>query len=186
MRVIGGMARGQRLIGPRSTGTRPTSDLVREALFDVIGPSVAGTGFLDLYAGTGAVGIEALSRGARRAVFVEKNRRQVEVIRDNLARTRLAGRAEILPLDVARALAELANDGQEFEFVFMDPPYRDPALPEVVAMAGGAVAQDGWLLVEHSHGTELPPPPGFGIVRRLRYGDTGITIFQRHREAEIT
>lgn len=184
MRVIGGIAKGRQLAGPRAMGTRPTSDLVREALFDVIGPGIAGARFLDLYAGTGAVGVEALSRGATAAVFVEKSKLQVDVIRDNLTRTGLGQSAHLLATDVMRGAATLAAQGDTFEYVFMDPPYASRDLPQVMAAVAPLVSVGGWMIVEHAQRTEVPNLPGFVLKRRLRYGDTGITIMERHREAD--
>jgi len=184
LRVIGGIAKGRQLAGPRTLGTRPTSDLVREALFDVIGPGIVGASFLDLYAGTGAVGVEALSRGAAEAVFVEKSQAQARVIRDNLARTGLADASQVMVMDVVRAAAILAAQGARFQFVFMDPPYASRDLPRVIEAVAPLVSPGGWLIVEHAHSTEVFNPPGLMLKRRLRYGDTGITIMERHREAD--
>src|SRR5262245_48270462 len=107
MRLTGGQSRGPRLKRPRAAGLRPTSSRVREALFDILGPRIEGACFLDLYAGTGAVGIEALSRGARRAVFVESDKAAARLIRENLTLLGRAWASEIVPLPVAPSLAAL-------------------------------------------------------------------------------
>ncbi|MDQ3317817.1 MAG: 16S rRNA (guanine(966)-N(2))-methyltransferase RsmD, partial [Actinomycetota bacterium] len=123
MRVIAGTARGVKL-APVPPGVRPTTDRVRESLFNSLGQFFDGGAVLDLYAGTGALGIEALSRGCERAVFVEKDGRAVAAIRDNLRRTGLAERAEVLRMDVERGLGKLAGSSQLFNLIFLDPPYR--------------------------------------------------------------
>ena len=122
MRVIAGTRKGHTIAAPRGLHTRPTSDRVRESVFDLVGP-VEGATVLDLYAGSGALGIEALSRGAVRAVFVERDRDAVRTIERNLDRLRLAG-ARVLEADAATALAQEAAAGRKYDLVLVDPPYE--------------------------------------------------------------
>jgi 16S rRNA (guanine966-N2)-methyltransferase len=124
MRIISGQYRGLTLKSLKGDKLRPTSDQLRETLFDVIGPGVEGARFLDAYAGTGAVGIEALSRGAADVVFVEQHRAAAELIRQNLARLRVDSGYWILTSSVEKALEKLAGEGEKFEFIFLDPPYE--------------------------------------------------------------
>jgi len=179
MRVIGGSARGRRLKGPTRTGTRPTSDLVRGVIFDLLVAHDAEMGaVLDLYSGTGALGIEALSRGAERCDFVEADARACEVIRDNLARTGMLDRAKVYPLPVAKALGRLKGP---YDLVVADPPYEydraETELRDVVER--GLLAPGGTLVVEHSKRRDWPRELG-GRPQLLsrRHGDTRITIYR--------
>ena len=124
MRVIAGSAGGTRLKVPRGMAVRPTSDRVKEALFSILGARVCETVVWDLFAGSGAIGIEALSRGAAECVFVEKNRRHLGMINENLARTGLAGRARLIGLDVGKALSLLSREERQADLIFLDPPTR--------------------------------------------------------------
>ncbi len=123
MRVISGQYRGLTLKALKGDKLRPTSDQLRETLFDVLGPSVEGTRFLDAYAGTGAVGIEAISRGAADVTFVEQHRAAAELIRQNLSRLKIDSGYWILTSTVEHALEKLSGEGEKFDFIFLDPPY---------------------------------------------------------------
>lgn len=123
MRVIAGTAKHLRLKTMEGTNTRPTTDRIKETLFNILSYQVEGSRFLDVFAGSGAIGIEALSRGAREAVFVENNRKAAACIRDNLAHTHLEERAVVLQQDVMNALDHLNKKGEAFSIIFMDPPY---------------------------------------------------------------
>jgi pantetheine-phosphate adenylyltransferase/16S rRNA (guanine(966)-N(2))-methyltransferase RsmD len=186
MRVIAGSARGMRL-APVPPGVRPTSDRVRESLFNSLGQFFEGGNVLDLYAGTGALGIEALSRGCERAVFVEKSGRSVAAIRENLRRARFEEKAGVLRGDVERELDELARRGQVFHLIFMDPPYRiastevDGILSRLRGRLRQLLAPGGRLVVERGATGEKREPNERGV--RRRYGGTVITILERE---EIT
>ncbi|MER3405926.1 MAG: 16S rRNA (guanine(966)-N(2))-methyltransferase RsmD, partial [Chloroflexota bacterium] len=130
MRVIAGVAKGQRLLGPRGRGTRPTSDRLRGAIFDALGERAGYGWVLDLYAGTGALGIEALSRGAEHADFVESDRTMCAIIQANLERTKLAAHGRVLCRRVEDVLPELTGP---YDLILMDPPYDDPHRDEVLA-----------------------------------------------------
>lgn len=179
MRVTGGRLRGRRLRVPRE-GLRPTSDRVREALFARIDPE--GASVLDLYAGTGALGIEALSRGAERAAFVECSARCARALRENVAALGLSDRCELLVGSALRALPRLVEQGRRFDLVLLDPPYA--AAEEEVgavleALAGSELLPEGAIVVVES--SRRRPPPAVGGLERLderRYGDTLITRFR--------
>ncbi|MEQ7124777.1 16S rRNA (guanine(966)-N(2))-methyltransferase RsmD [Actinopolymorpha sp. B11F2] len=188
-RIVAGEARGRRLAVPDGRDTRPTSDRVREALFASLEAdigSLVGCRVLDLYAGSGAVGIEALSRGATGVVLVETNRRAANVIRQNLRTVGLPG-GQVLTTKVERLIAEPPGDRQAFDVVFLDPPY---------AMTGEALAgvltgllAHGWLLpgavvvLERStRSGEFGWPDGFAADRMRRYGDT--TLWYGHAAGE--
>lgn len=124
MRVISGKARSLRLKTLEGMDTRPTQDRIKETLFNMVQHDVAGKDFLDLFAGSGAIGIEALSRGCRQAVFVENHKKAAACIRENLIHTKLTGDAQVLVTDVLSALRKLEAEGRTFDFIFMDPPYN--------------------------------------------------------------
>jgi pantetheine-phosphate adenylyltransferase/16S rRNA (guanine(966)-N(2))-methyltransferase RsmD len=177
LRIIAGSARGTRL-APVPRNVRPTADRVRESLFNTLGQFFDGGSVLDLYAGTGALGIEALSRGLERAVFVERDRRVREVILDNLRRTRLSDRAEVIGGEVDSVLDGLERRGEVFDLIFADPPYRIAAevggnlhrLRSLLKPGGRVVIESGEAPVEVAGGRK-------GVARR--YGGTYITILGR-------
>ncbi len=178
LRVIGGSLGGRTLKGPPRTGVRPTADRVREALFEILGARGAPmTRVLDLYSGTGALGIEALSRGGEYCDFVEADSKACEVIRENLNRTRLSDRTKVWPLQVAKALARLTGP---YDLVVADPPYEyDRAEQELAeVLAKGLLSAEGTLVVEHSQ-RKLWPEELAGHVQLTsrRYGDTRITLY---------
>lgn len=181
MRVIAGEAKGRRLVAPKGLATRPTADRVREALFDILGPRVAGAEVLDLFAGSGAVGIEALSRRAARAVFVERDRAAVAALRQNLVRLGLEPRARVLVRDVEAALSELVRRGARFDLVFLDPPYAGDLAARILAVLGkGAPLAPGGLVIAQ-HRTKSALPEIEGRLRRLRtrrFGETSLTFFE--------
>jgi len=180
LRVTGGEGRGRLLHGPGDLRIRPTSDRVRGALFDLLGPRVAGASFLDLCAGTGAVGIEALSRGAKRVVFVDRDRRAIALIRKNLDRVRPPGEAELIEAEIEGAVASFKDAGGSFAVVFIDPPYDAPDQSDLLASAARVVAQGGILVLEHRTRVGSPSPisaPGCRPLRDYRHGDTTLTTF---------
>ena len=177
MRVIAGAAQGRRLSAPPGPTTRPFTDRAKEALFSSLGDVVVGARVLDLFAGSGSLGIEALSRGADSATFVEKSRAATEMIRQNLGVTSLDG-------DVVRGDVEqfLRSARRQFDLAFVDPPYdRSLALLEDVLSQTAELLDDGGIMVLHRRaGEEAPPAPdGTSLVDERRYGDTKLWIFRR-------
>ncbi|WP_437656875.1 16S rRNA (guanine(966)-N(2))-methyltransferase RsmD [Sorangium sp. So ce1182] len=181
MRVIAGRLGGRRLAAPRGEGTRPTADRVREALFSSLG-DVTGALVCDLYAGTGALGIEALSRGARRAVFVESGRPALATIRENLAALGLDEAARVVPLPVERAL-ELLRDEGPFDLALLDPPYAALAKAAAAAarLAGplGLLSPAGRLVLEHARRDPSPEIAGLTCAAVRTYGDTAVSFYTR-------
>jgi 16S rRNA (guanine966-N2)-methyltransferase len=176
VRVIAGQLGGRKLVAPRGATTRPTSDRVREALFSALS-DVTGARVLDLYAGTGAFGIEALSRGAAHACFVEKDRNALAALRENVAALALEHATEVRALAVARAVSAIAGP---FDLVFADPPYALVAeLPPAFAKlrTNGAIARGARLVIEHA--SRDPAPAIVGATPRPTrvYGDTSVTIY---------
>lgn len=178
MRIIAGEARGVRLTNV-PLGVRPTADRIRESLFNRLGQFFDGGNVLDLYAGTGALGIEALSRGCERAVFVEKDRGAVAAIRENLRRTGFLERAEIIRDDVGRALERLSGRDGTYNLIFIDPPYRiaAPEAGNVQVRLHALLAPDGRAVIESS--SRSPEIVGSKKGESRRYGDTVVTIFER-------
>lgn len=181
MRVIAGKYRRRRLKGPGGLALRPTSDRLRETLFNILGEAVAGSFFIDGYAGTGAVGIEALSRGAHRVLFIEENPRASRVIRANLVALDAAG-TELIVGDIARALAALDARGASADFLFLDPPYRETArLGVVLDLLGRSslLGPQAVLIVEHPGKHELPERIGRLVrVRTMKQGDAALSFYR--------
>jgi 16S rRNA (guanine966-N2)-methyltransferase len=177
MRIIAGERRGARIAAPKGTSTRPTSDRVREAVFNLVGP-VDEIAVLDLFAGSGAMGLEALSRGARRCVLVESDRAACAVVRANLEKLRLTG-ALVLCKDAFQALREERGAGRAYELVLVDPPYGTWAeLEPRLAEALPAVLAPGGLLVVETSARVEPVLP-LTVVTSRRYGSARITLFTR-------
>jgi len=180
MRIISGTARGRRLRAVRGRETRPTSDRVKETLFNILGDRVVDASFLDLFAGSGDVGIEALSRGAERAVFVESSRRAAQVIRENLASCGISSGYLVLCKTVASALTLLEGRGERFDLIFLDPPYASTLAAETLEkISQGTLLRPGGLVVaEHHHKTLLADE--YGWLRRIRrklIGETALSFY---------
>ena len=177
-RIIGGVAGGRRLSMPKGQATRPTSDRVREGLFSALGGDLGGVAFLDLYAGSGAVGLEAASRGATNVVLVERDARAVAVIRSNVAAVGLPD-VVVRSEPVSRFLAEPA--ATPFDVVFLDPPYSDPVADVLLRLVEGEwLAPTGVVVVERASRDEGPDwPPGLVEDRSRRYGDSTLWYGRR-------
>ena len=184
MRVIAGEFRSRPLIAPSGFDTRPTSDRLRETLFDVLAPRIADAVFLDLYAGSGAVGIEALSRGAREAIFVEQAEPPMKTIRANLAKLGIQGNYALETRSAAAALKRLAEQGRAADIVFLDPPYADePEYALSLGLLGGAcravLAPDGLVIAEHQKRLDLEEHCGnLTRFRVLRQGDAALSFYR--------
>lgn len=180
MRIIAGALKG-RVLAPVQGRTRPTAAKVREAIFNILGPVVPEAQVLDLFAGTGALGIEALSRGAVRAVFVEDHPGVLKALAHNLETLGLKDRSRVLPLPVAAALRQLAAQGARFGLVFLDPPYGGGAAAATLgALAGSSLLlPEAWVVAEHSRRETLPESAGILALSTLRrYGDTQVAIYR--------
>lgn len=184
MRVIAGSAGGRRLKAPRGQHTRPTSDRVKEALFNVLAPRLPGARVLDLFAGTGALAVEAVSRGAAGAVCVEKDSAAWSALEQNVTVLGFQGRVRILRQDARRALRDLAAASERFDLILLDPPYGQGWIETVLPLLlrGELLAPGGLIVAEHRR-TETPPERetagGVQLVRarRLDYGDTSISLY---------
>lgn len=178
MRVIAGTARGVPLHAPRDRATRPVTDRVKETLFGILADRVLDARVLDLYAGSGALGIEALSRGASDAVFVERGRDAVAAIRRNLAATRLGDLARVVSGDVGRFLANPPDRGP-YDLVFLDPPYAERAILAPLEGLVPLLGADASVVVKHFWRTDVPAPPGLTAWRDRRFGETALTFLAR-------
>jgi 16S rRNA (guanine(966)-N(2))-methyltransferase RsmD len=181
MRVTGGSARGRRLEVPAVRGLRPTTDRARETLFNVLGQRLDGVRVLDLFAGSGALGIEALSRGAARCVFVERDGGAVRGLLRNLEVTGTVESGEVMRSDWRTAVRRLAVAGELFDLVVLDPPYGRGLIGPVLAAIteAGLLDRDGWMAAEHASGDAVPaPPPGYERFRELSVGSSRISLYR--------
>ena len=179
MRVITGSARGVRLKTPDGLLTRPTTDRVKEAVFSIIQFEVEGSNVLDLFAGTGQMGIEALSRGASGAVFVDERRDACDLVRENLKRTRLSERAQVVRTDY---LAYLKSCRKSFDLIFLDPPYRENFLENALKSISeiDILSDRGIIICERPAEKQLEGTfPGLVRGKDYRYGKTWITLFRK-------
>ena len=177
MRVIAGEFGGRRLASARARGLRPTADRVREALFSILGPMVADARVLDLYAGTGALALEALSRGARSATCVERAPTALAALERNVRDLGLAERVTIVRGDALAHARRLAGETDRFDLVLCDPPYADSQEPLLSAVVGGTWWTTA-VVIEHAASRPPSTPEGL-LADTRRYGDTGVTIFRR-------
>lgn len=181
VRVIGGAQRGRRLKVPASWSGRPTADRVKEALFNILAPVIKGSNFLDLFAGSGNVGIEALSRGAERVVFAEKDSRMVKIIASNLHMLSLSSNSLVMKEDAFAAIRMLSKKGECFDLIFVDPPYDLylglPVLEKIFEYK--LIKSTGLVILESSKREVLPfRVKSMILARQKKYGDTLLTIFR--------
>ena len=173
MRVVAGSVRGFNLIVPSGKNTRPTTNRIKETLFNILQWDIAGCRFLDLFSGSGGIAIEALSRGAKEAVMVEKDREAVRCIKQNVQHTKMDDRSRVMPMDVMQALRRLEQAGRPFDIIFMDPPYQLNAEKEVLtAIADSKIAdEDTQIIIEATLDREFSEDElaGFDVVRVKEY-----------------
>ncbi len=180
MRIIAGSARGTKLVAPRDASIRPTLDRVREACFSILGPRIPGARFLDLFAGTGANGLEALSRGAALAEFVEPDQDARSIIEQNIERTKLQDRAKVHALSLPSGLNRLPGHGA-YDVVYADPPHTFGDVPGLFAAIADAqlVARDGVVILEHASRADVPDELStFRRARQAKYGETTLSFFE--------
>jgi 16S rRNA (guanine(966)-N(2))-methyltransferase RsmD len=181
MRIIAGALKGRRLVTPRGDATRPTADQVRIALMDTLTPRLPEARVLDLFAGAGGVGLEALSRGAAHATFVERDPRAVTALRQNVATLGVGALVAVHRADVLRELPALYHAGERFDVVFLDPPY-DADLVETTLQSlggGGLLLPEGLVVAQHF--TKRTPAPTIGALatfRTRRFGETTLTFYR--------
>lgn len=182
MRIVGGRHRGRRLTAPRGPRTRPTADRVREALFGILF-DVEGFTILDLFAGSGAIGLEGLSRGAARAVFAEKDRSAVSCLRANVTALQESERAEIRQRSAQAVVKKAIEEQERFDLIYADPPWdrAGELMKDILNSAAQLLTADGRLVVEHRATDPAPtPPPELSLVDQRRYGDTALSFYERN------
>jgi 16S rRNA (guanine(966)-N(2))-methyltransferase RsmD len=185
MRIISGTSKGRKLTTPKNLSLRPTSDRVKESIFNILREGIEGRMVLDLFAGTGNLGIEALSRGAKKVIFVEKGRHALNLIQRNLAQFGLERRSEVLPIDANRAIGILKRRGKTFDLIFMDPPYEKGLIERTLTKLNShpIYDRDSILVIEH-HRRELLSPGiyGWNLIRQRQMGETVIAFLTPQQE----
>lgn len=187
MRVIAGKFKSRRLRTLRGNALRPTSDRLRETLFDILGDAVQDSVFVDLFAGTGAIGIEAISRGAHRAIFIEHHAAAVKLIRENIKSLGIGAEAAIFPLDVMRGLEKLDSQRATIDFIFLDPPYaQTPEYKKILEFIGSAeiLSTTGLVIAEHTKKLELPLfAEMLERTRVVAQGDSALSFYRTAKAA---
>ncbi|QAY65560.1 16S rRNA (guanine(966)-N(2))-methyltransferase RsmD [Paenibacillus protaetiae] len=187
MRVIAGAAKGRPLKAVPGMNTRPTTDKVKEAIFSMIGPYFEGGYALDLFAGTGGLGIEAWSRGIERVIFIDKEKISIDVVRANVQAAGMSDFAQIFRNDAERALKALSKRGVRFRLVFLDPPYRIVSMDELMGemIALDLLEDQAIIVVEHDAAHEYPEHiEGFTRLRAAKYGDTAVSVYRHQEDSE--
>ncbi len=186
MRIISGEKRGFKLKAPQGQNTRPTTDRIKESLFNILAPNLYGCTFLDLFSGSGGIGIEALSRGAESAVFVDRAKEAIDVINYNLEKTNYNKKALVIKQNFGPALKKIADMGLKFDIIFMDPPYYcdfiENILDEIKFL--GILNNKGIIVVEQAKDESEIIKPEFEVFRVKEYGKTTKMSFIRHLEEE--
>jgi 16S rRNA (guanine966-N2)-methyltransferase len=187
MRVISGVCKGRPLKAVQGMTTRPTTDKVKESLFNIIGPFFDGGNVLDLFSGSGSLGLEALSRGMEKGVFVEKDPKALQVIKGNIQACRMEEESEVLRSDALRSIKMLGGRGVRFDLIMMDPPYKIAnSIPSILSEIeeNQLLAEDGLIICEHGKELELPEQIGsFVKYRHEKYGITAISFFRSQDDA---
>ncbi|MFP7296015.1 16S rRNA (guanine(966)-N(2))-methyltransferase RsmD [Neobacillus niacini] len=185
MRVVSGVCKGRALKAVPGNSTRPTTDKVKEALFNMIGPYFVGGIGLDLFAGSGGLGLEALSRGLDKVIFVDKDRKAIQTIYENIQACKMEDKAEVYRNDADRALKVLMKRDIQFDYIFLDPPYKKQQLLNLMEKISeyGLLTTGGYIICEHSHDVELPESSGeYTQYKHEKYGIIAITIYSQHSE----
>ena len=176
MRVITGTARGVKLLSPEGMDVRPTTDKVKESIFNIIQFDLEGSRVLDLFAGSGQLGIEALSRGAQNAVFVDSSKKSIDLAKKNLEHTRLIDNAKLLCVDYALFLQ---GSTDTFDIIFLDPPYNTAILQRAINSADKILSPYGLLVCEHGTDEEVTPPNDAYTQKSYKYGKITLTVFRK-------
>ncbi len=183
MRIISGSLKGRQLQLPKGSGARPTSDRAREALFNILQTRTIGARVLDLFAGSGALGVEALSRGAASCIFVELDRANAVALRESLARFAVPPeRGMVIQSDFRRIAPQLALEGKQFDLIFLDPPYAAGYYEEALAISSRLLAQQGCIVAEHERGYVLPETPQSLVMTDQRHYGKNTMSFYRLKE----
>lgn len=187
LRVISGKARGLKLDSPKNQDVRPTTDRVKESLFNIINPYIRESNILDLFAGTGSLGIECLSRGAKNCVFVDKSKDSINIIKSNVKKARVENESTILNVDFKDAVKRLSNQNQKFDVIFMDPPYYENMFIECLKIIDelNLLYEDGIIVVEHDTKDLFDESIGNLVKSRdKKYGNTTLTFYKLEAQNE--
>ena len=185
MRIIAGEFRSRTLLAPKGMDTRPTLDRTRESLFNIIAADCSDARVLDLYAGSGALALEALSRGAVSAVLCDKSREAARAIAANIASLKVEDRARLMAMSDQQAVRTLEQERAEFDLVFLDPPYRMDTVPACRMLEeAGVLLDDALVVIEHSAESVPEPPECFRLTDRRRYRDTMISFYRYEEEKD--
>lgn len=185
MHILGGKAKGRKILTLSTKECRPTLQIVRKSIFDILGTDVREARVLDLYSGTGSLGIEALSRGSQRATFVDESRRALEVLRKNVEELGFEERADLVEGDAVRTLLRLSKKGMSYHIVFADPPYDRNPISEILEAfrVSDVLRKGGFLIVEHSKHTELPFRIGRLVLWKAKqFGETRVSFYRKEKE----
>ncbi|HYA15240.1 MAG TPA: 16S rRNA (guanine(966)-N(2))-methyltransferase RsmD [Syntrophales bacterium] len=181
MRIIGGEAKGKHIYSPKRSQTRPTSDGIKESLFNIL-QDVSGKSFIDLFAGSGNVGLEALSRGAAKVVFIEKNTAMANSIKRNIRELGFSDKCKVLAAKAVKGIRQLQKNGESFDFLFADPPYEKGFIREIIRCLcdGSVISQDGIVIIQHSKREDVlgQQTDKFVLTDQRRYGDTLLSFFK--------
>ena len=187
LRVISGKARGLKLDSPKNQDVRPTTDRVKESLFNIINPYIRESNILDLFAGTGSLGIECLSRGAKNCVFVDKSKDSINIIKSNVKKARVENESTILNIDFKDAVKRLSSQNQKFDVIFMDPPYYENMFIECLKIIDelNLLYEDGIIIVEHDTKDLFDESIGNLVKSRdKKYGNTTLTFYKLEAQDE--
>lgn len=179
VRIISGTMKGRKLIAPPGLDVRPTSDKIKGALYNILSDRITMASFLDLYAGSGSVGIEGLSRGARHVVFVDQDRKHLRTLRKNIPKGLFEGCYQIVEKSASDFLSRTK---QSFDFIFIDPPYASDEVEKILPRLkqGDIIAKDGEIIIEHHHKRSLPEEIGiFLLIKKYKYGETLLSFYGR-------
>lgn len=180
MRVISGKVRGLKLNAPKNDDVRPTTDRVKESLFNIINGYIIDSQILDLFAGTGSLGIECLSRGASRCVFVDASKSSIDIVKSNIKKARVDSESEVMNIDCKSAIDKLKTRNEKFDVIFMDPPYYENLFVNSLEKISESklLKEDGIIVVEHDTKEKLPDCAGELIKQKSKkYGNTTLTFY---------
>lgn len=185
MRIIAGEKRGTKLFAPEDSLIRPTSDRVKESLFGIIQFDINGADFLDICSGTGNLGLEAVSRGARQAVFIDNDEKSIELLKKNIDKLKFNNKCEVIKNDALVALKKLSLENRQFDYILFDPPYGDLDLYKAVieyVLQKGLLKDDGTMMVEHDEKLVLPTSISDSLYDKRKYGSTYISFIGRQKK----
>lgn len=187
MRIVAGIARGRKLQVPRGKDVRPTADRVREALFSYLGYHVENAIVLDLFAGSGALGLEALSRGAKQATFVEVSKAHLDILYENIKGIGLESQSRVLRRDAKSALSLFENEKAQYNLIFLDPPYASQLLEQSLELIQKTdiLKQNGLIIAEHSKNSVFHLPDTLHITRTRSYGNTSVTTIEKLKDTNV-